>query len=202
MKINQNDNTNKPDETSDLVGQPQIAKNQADSKNFMRELQKLQKETYADELDTEQNEFLDMKAEGSILNNILAELPQKQLDLTFWQELSKVYKYTSQIQKPLSLAEEPLVDFSKEKLQVTIEFPDSEKAADIQKLVVQYDPNLKSIAAELLTSAEAARLLQAQLDTLAENLQKHNIKLSSMEINGEKRKQQSESQQKRKKKNR
>jgi hypothetical protein len=74
---------------------------------------------------------------------------------------------------------DPTVDLDKEKLSITINFPSLD---DLKRVNVQYDPNTRSIVAELLTSQAAAQILQSQVSTLERNLAKHDIKLNSIKI--------------------
>jgi hypothetical protein len=74
---------------------------------------------------------------------------------------------------------EPIINLDKEKLKMSIEFP---ALQDLKSVTVQYDPASRSIAAEMLTSQDAARVLQAQVSQLERNLAKHNIKLQSLKI--------------------
>lgn len=78
-----------------------------------------------------------------------------------------------------SIAKEPLVNFDKQNMKVSIEFPMLE---DLKSVTVQYDAATRSIAAEMLTSQEVARLLQAQIAQLERNLAKHDIKLQEVKI--------------------
>jgi len=76
-------------------------------------------------------------------------------------------------------ASEPMIELDKQNLKLKVDFP---MLSDLQSVTVQYDPNTRSIAAEMITSREAAIALQNQVSTLERNLAKHNIKLHSLKI--------------------
>jgi hypothetical protein len=75
---------------------------------------------------------------------------------------------------------EPIINLDKEKLSMKVEFP---SLNDLKMVQVHYDPTARSIVAEMVTSKEAAAILQGQVAQLERNLAKHNIKLQSLKIN-------------------
>lgn len=77
------------------------------------------------------------------------------------------------------LSNEPLINLDKENMKMKIDFP---MLSDLKSVSVQYDPNTRSIAAEMVTSREAAAVLQNQVAELERNLAKHNIKLESLKV--------------------
>ena len=180
IKINQNQTNRAETEPSEIIkSEPTQIKTAKDFLTELKNIQTEQKFTLEEEL---KEELTPENENKEFLTSLLTELPLKKTDWGFWQDLVQFHKYTKQIYCPLPVWEEPLVDFNQEKLQVTIRFPDPSESADTQKLIVEYNPALRSIAAEIITSAEAARILQAQLNTLVENLHKHNIKVNNLVI--------------------
>ncbi len=75
---------------------------------------------------------------------------------------------------------EPIIDLNKEKLEMSVHFPAVE---EVQSVTVKYDPVTRSVVAEMITSNEAAKILQNQVSQLERNLAKHDIKLQSLRIN-------------------
>ncbi|MDX1918936.1 MAG: hypothetical protein SFT81_07370 [Candidatus Caenarcaniphilales bacterium] len=74
---------------------------------------------------------------------------------------------------------DPIINLDREKLKMTVEFPMLET---LKQVDVQYDPATRSVIAEMITSQEAARILQRQVSDLESSLSKHNIRLQSLRI--------------------
>ncbi|MDJ0625798.1 MAG: hypothetical protein QNJ31_05465 [Candidatus Caenarcaniphilales bacterium] len=115
------------------------------------------------------------------LNKQLDVIPQKVFDA---QSLSDKFLH-ARVQELYhsksanAIGNEPILDFDKQNMKVSIEFPMLE---DLKSLTVQYDPSTRSIAAEMLTSQEVSKLIQNQVAQLERNLLKHDIKLQELKI--------------------
>ncbi|MDX1920865.1 MAG: hypothetical protein SFU25_09060 [Candidatus Caenarcaniphilales bacterium] len=146
-----------------------------------------------DENDNELEQIDAEKAFKNLLNDsgqqarLIQEL-QKQLDTnqqtqsnnlanSKLNELINSLRYSSS----RALPADPSMVLDKQNLKLTMNFP---MLDDLKSVQVQYDPSSRSITAEMITSQEAARVLQQQVAILEKNLAKHDIKLQSLKING------------------
>ena len=151
--------------------------------SFQEELKNLQKNKEKELNLKEENQDLETDLSQLLFSGNLPYF----FNLTEFKPEEKINYQSSFIlpnpeENALSPDQEPIVNFDKEKLKVSIEFPNPELSADLQSINIEYDPVSQSIMAEMITSKEAVQILQNQANQLENQLAKHNLKLKSLKI--------------------
>lgn len=175
---------------SSRINKKSTSPSKTENSTFVGEMQKATREINlsntlsCEDLDEELIDSIDISAFlnslNSPLNIFLNTQNQEMSDTSDSSGNGQLYLDRIKQLQELSSQREPIVNFNKEKLSLSVEFP---SLYDIQKLHVQLNPETRSITASILTSQETAQILQSQVSELEERLARHKIKLESLQIN-------------------